>query len=208
MAIVNGYCTLAEIKARLGITDTASDAILENVVEAVSRAIDHATGDRFYVITAATYTFTPDYADWLPLPLAPGLRTVTTLKTDEDGDRAYETTWTTTDYDLEPENAAAFGQPYRAIRVAPNGTRAFPRGLRRSVQIAGDWGWAAIPDAINEACLLQSARLFRRKDAPFGVVGGGDLGEATVIPGGRRTRLDPDAEALVLPYRSYGLVAV
>ena len=39
----------------------------------------------------------------------------------------------------------------------------------------------------NQATLLQAARLFRRKDAIFGVVGGGELGQAVQI-----AKLDPD----------------
>jgi len=40
MAITNGYCTLAQIKASAGITDTVDDVLLELAVEAASREID------------------------------------------------------------------------------------------------------------------------------------------------------------------------
>lgn len=54
MTVVNGYCTLDELKARLDIstTDTADDTKLEVIIQAASRAIDAKTGRRFYATTA------------------------------------------------------------------------------------------------------------------------------------------------------------
>ena len=40
MAITNGYATLAELKAYLGIADTVDDTMLENIIESASRSID------------------------------------------------------------------------------------------------------------------------------------------------------------------------
>ena len=51
------------------------------------------------------------------------LLSVTTLKTDEDGDRTYEITWATTDYDLMPYNATleSQAQPYSHLQTTPDG---------------------------------------------------------------------------------------
>ena len=48
MAIVNGYCTLAQVKAALRITDTTDDTLIENSVEAASRLIDGHAMRNFY----------------------------------------------------------------------------------------------------------------------------------------------------------------
>ncbi len=48
MAITNGYCTLAELKASLAITDSVDDTPLEAAVTAASRMIDDYTGRFFY----------------------------------------------------------------------------------------------------------------------------------------------------------------
>lgn len=263
MSAVNGYCTLADVKARadLTTTDTTRDAFVEQMIEAASRWIDQHTGRHFYALTATRY-FTAQ--DGLALRVS-DLASVSTLKTDEDGDRTYETTWAATDYDLLPYNHP----PYQWLEVTPNGLNVFP-AVRKGVQIAGVWGWpvtvtvagttlaedldtsepavdvvsgtavvagqtiridsedmrvesiatntltvtrgingttaaahttgAAIsiltpPDAIQEASLLLTARLYKRKDAVFGVAGNIALGQiAMTVPE------DRDALALLAPY--------
>ena len=204
MTITNGYCTLAELRARLGYvsTDTADDAMLEAVVMGVSRLIDRYTGRRFYTTSADEtryYTAEDSYTLFLPDDLV----SVTTLSTDEDGDRTYEYTWAVTDYDLEPANAALDGQPYTRIEVTPEGAYLWPVGIRRGVKIVGKFGLAAAPADVKEACLLQSERVFKRKDAPFGVVGSAEMGQALVIP-----KLDPDVALLLAGHRRMGIGGV
>lgn len=187
MAITNGYATLVEIKARLGIADTNDDTTLEACIEAASRYIDNYCNRVFYATTATRY-FTA-IGDDLCLP--DDVLSVTTLKTDEDEDRAYETTWSASDYELDPHN----GSPKTMIRTTPRGNYFFPTH-RRGVEIAGSFGFNATgsyPDAINEACLLQAARYFRRKDAPFGVAGSPEF-QTMTIPN------DPDVLKLIAPY--------
>jgi hypothetical protein len=215
MPITNGYCTLAEIKTELGITDTQDDTFLEGVVNAVSREIDAITHRRFYAATQTRF-FTPEWSDLL---LVDDLLTVTTLKTDEDGDGIYEITWLTSDYLLEPYNAPSESQaePYTQIRRAPNGRYWFPAGgarlatiagsglafwrpdapirapVAKGVEIAGSWGFSsATPPVVNKACLIQGARVAKRRDAPFGVAGFGEFGHSLVI-----AKLDPDVRLLL-----------
>jgi hypothetical protein len=47
-----------------------------------------------------------------------------------------------------------------------------------------------LPDAGHEACLLHSARLYRRRDSLDGTIGWGDMGAIRV------GRLDPDVDML------------
>ena len=58
MAITNGYCTLAEIKAALRLTDTADDTLLENSIEGASRRIDGYCGTFFYQTLKTIKVFT------------------------------------------------------------------------------------------------------------------------------------------------------
>lgn len=192
MAAVNGYTDLITLKTRLDIVDTSVDTILENVIEAASRAIDGFTNRHFFQAAGVTRHYTGEFGDLL---FVDDLVNVTTLTTDEDGDRTYETAWATTDFDLEPFNAADDNRPFTKIRTTPNGVRAFPR-IRRGVEIVGDWGWPAVPDAITEATLIQAFRLYKRKDAPFGVAGNAELGQLQVL-----RMLDPDVKGLIAPYR-------
>src|SRR5690606_1256557 len=71
------------------------------------------------------------------------------VKTDEDGDGVFETTWSATDWQAEPFERMN-GRPYE--RIAAVGGRDFPvdctttsRGRRRSgrarVRVSAQWGW-------------------------------------------------------------------
>jgi hypothetical protein len=190
VAITNGYATLAEIKTHLTISGSTDDDRLEAAVEQASRAIDAECRRVFYATTATRY-FQAEAPDLLIL--GDDLLTVTTLKTDQDGDRTYETTWATTDYDLTPDNAS----PKSAIHLAPQGRYSFPTH-RKGVEIAGSWGYNATgsyPDAISHACVILAARYFKRKDAPFGVLGTPELGFQRI------PRTDTEVKQLLAPYR-------
>jgi hypothetical protein len=158
------------------VTDLDDDAEIEKVITAISRAIDRECRRRFYAATETRY-FTAQRADLL---FVDDLLSVTTLKTDEGGDRVYETTWSTTDYDLLPSNAALNGEPYLRIAPAPMSSKRFP-GHAKAVEIAGSFGYASsTPAVIKEACLLWSMRVWKRHEAIFGVIGTTALGQMTV----------------------------
>lgn len=194
MPLTNAYATLDAAKGRLRIADDGDAGTLEEILTGASRAIDRWVGRRFYGATETRY-YTPASATLLLLP--DDLRTVTTLKTDEDGDRTYETTWATTDYYLGPANAIADGDPYSEIETDPiNGRYEFPL-LPRSVQIVGAWGFCATgsaPAPIVEATLRLAERLYKLRDAPLGVAG-------TIETGVIRIASDRDLEGLLWPYR-------
>ncbi len=173
------------------VTNPIDDAVFESVVEAISRLIDERTGRRFFTTSEdETRYFTAENSDLLRIG---DIVSLTSIKTDEDGDRVYERTWSATDYDLEPFNAALDGKPYSQIRTTPNGLYAFPT-TRKGVQLVGKFGWSAAPKLAKEACLLQAERIFKRKDAPFGVLGSAEMGQSIVIP-----KFDPDVEQMLAP---------
>ncbi len=190
MAIVNGYTTLATLKSRISITDETDDTELERIITAVSRAIDDYCGRRFYAANETRY-YTAMHSDYL---LVDDLLSVTLLSTDEDGDRTYETTWTATDYDLEPANAALDGEPYWEIRTAPEGRYSFP-STARGVKVTGSFGFAsATPAVVEEACLAQCKLVFDARNSVSGVEGGSVNPSVTVS-------LHPFVRTLLNPYR-------
>lgn len=190
------YASVPELKARLGIstTDTDDDEKLSGVLKGISRVIDWDCNRRFYTTTDdETRHFTAEFSDWLD----PGdLLSVTTLQTDDDVDGTFETSWTEdTDFYLLPLNAALDEQPYTKIIVAPLATASysFPVKVVKGVQIVGKWGyWTSVPHNIREATLLSAERLFRRKDAIFGITGSPDVGMLRQI-----VRMDPDVQLLL-----------
>lgn len=57
-----------------------------------------------------------------------------------------------------------------------------------------------VPDAVRRACVMYTARLLKRRFSPEGVAAIGFDGT-----GLRVSRVDPDIEALIAPYVSWGI---
>jgi len=268
------YCAPGTHKAELGIasSDTADDTTLLRKLVNSSRWVDNYCKRRFYVKIETRY-FTALRSAGM---LLPDLLSITTLKTDADGDRTYEDSWAATDYDLLPFNA----WPKWEIGRTPDGDYSFPANVARGIEIAGSWGYGngesatpyedsttttneeldasettvtvtsgavlavgqtilveseqmyvtakstndltvvrgvngttaathatsktvyvyRYPGPIQEACLIQASRLFRRKDAPFGMVGSPEMGYSAIIG-----RLDPDIALAINDYRNLGV---
>ena len=193
MAITDGYTTLDEVKAILRITDNVDDALLETCVEAASRQIDTHC-ERVFTPTTATRLFTPSDSYLVSID---DLSTLTSLKTSSAADGTFDITWTATDYQLEPLNGltGSIYSPYTRIRAI--GDYLFPVvNDEATVQIEGVFGYGtSVPVDVKQACNLLAVRQFKRYDSPLGVAGFGDIGMVRV------SRVDPDIEALLGPYR-------
>ena len=195
--ITFGYTTLARAKEWLGIPTGSADqdALVESLITGASRAIDEHCRRRFYAATETRYL---DARHGHCVRLDQDLRSSTTLKTDEDGDRTYEVTWSAaTDYVLLPRNGPLDGLPYDAIERDPvSGRYSFPTWRRHGVELDGSWGFCATgahPMLIEEACLLAAARQYARKNAPLGVAG-------SVETGFIRVTLDRDVSDKLWPF--------
>lgn len=135
------YLSLEELKLRLdiAITDTDDEPTIRRNLEAASRKVENITGRRFQPYTA-THTYTTRWADEVEVD---DLLIVTSLKTltaNSNGTRTYGDTWASTDYDLEPYDAADADEPYTRIARNPAGLYAFPTE-RRGIEITGTWGY-------------------------------------------------------------------
>lgn len=191
MPITNGYCTLSEVKAALRISDTNDDALLENAIEGASRRIDGYC-DRFFYQKNATAKFFTRYEYKLQVP---DFVSISSLKTDNDGDGIYETTWSASQYSLEPTDGSITGIPFRRI-IAVQGSSfpVFTDPARPPIEITATWGWSAVPDDVREACVLLSMRGFARYNAALGVVGFADM--AITV-----RAVDPDVRDMLNPYK-------
>jgi hypothetical protein len=186
MTLTNGYCTLDDIKDQREIVsaDSADDAFIEDAITAASRYIDGVANRRFYKDTAdQTRTYRARGGAVL---LIDDLVSVTTLKTDDDGDRTYETTWAATDYDLMPANASNDSIPYTWIEITPNGNNSFPTQAK-GVQIVGKFGFPAVPADIEYACRLIAMRAYQNRygqntDGPATITGAGVVIKPADVP--------------------------
>jgi hypothetical protein len=196
MAVVNGYCTVAQLKARFDLDGPDNDPLITNAVNAASRQVDQHCHRRFYVdttVAARVFQATSPY-----LVEVDDFSTTTGLivKTDSGDNGTYDVTWDAADYQVEPLNAVAGGiEGHAYTRVRAVSTRRFYLGRRPRVQITAKWGWAAVPPPVADATMIQAARLFRRKDTPDGIAGGFEFGAVRVS-----SRFDPDVEMLLAPF--------
>jgi hypothetical protein len=200
MAIVNGYCTLSQVKAALRITDTTDDALIENSVEAASRLIDGHAMRNFYSVGTATRLFAATDSLYVQIDDLAG--TAVTIETSSLADGVFDITFAPTDYQLEPLNGTLDGIGWAFDRIRAVGDYTFPNltpllnDQQALVRVTGVWGWPAVPKAIETATMIQASRIFKRFDSPLGVAGFGDFGAVRVS-----RFLDPDVEQLVMPYR-------
>lgn len=195
MAITNGYCTLAEVKAALRLSDANDDTLIERAIEGASRRIDGYCGRWFYkTASTAIELYSRDLYVLRTQDIA---NTTVTVKTDDDGDGSFETTWVQgTDYQLEPTTVVISGFPY--YRIVAIGAKTFPVDdtlpSAPRIEVTAQWGWDAIPHDVREACILLSMRQFARLNAALGVVGFADMAVQV-------RAVDPDVRDMLAPYR-------
>lgn len=196
MAISNGYATLAELKSYLKIEDSMEDTLLEHIVEAASRSIDRIANRRFYLDSSASArTYRP--SDLLRVFVDDfGSTSGLIVKTDPNSAGVYQTTLVVnTDFITEPVNAAAKGRPWNYITIVSGESFSLPTNYRPQVEVTARWGWPSVPDDINQATLILSADLYKRKDSIGGVLGLSELGAIRMSPLGR------DITAMVRAYK-------
>lgn len=205
MALVHAYCNELQLRDQFADAGSLVDTgVLERAINASSRAIDRYCGRRFWLdaqVTTRLYRpCEPDIAWVDDIGSTAGL----IIKTDHDDDGVFEQTWVAgQDYELEPGNADADGGAYAWWRIVAVGDLRFPTtGRRKRLQDTGLHGWSQIPDEVEQACLLKSAGLVKRKDSPHGVMGFDGFGAVRV------TRQDPDVVALLRPYMRLQIGAV
>lgn len=213
MAWKSDYITLAQLKSHLRITDTADDTDLAFAITAASRAMDQSANRQFGLTGSAVaryYEYTGE--PWAGLHNKDRLSTIlndplqfrytieiddlmtTTglvVKVDRDDNGVFEETIASTSFELHPWNAAANSEPWTRIVLDQDVT--FPTLSPRSIEVTANWGWSTVPDDIKQATLIQAARFFSRRNAPFGIAGSPDSGsEMRLID-----RLDPDVALMV-----------
>jgi hypothetical protein len=200
------YCTPESLKNRFGITDTTDDYEIHAACWASSRSLENYCKRVFWTtsIAEARVFETPDPYH-LELPEFCDVLSVITLKTDEDGDGIFETTWASTDFELGPRSAPYQPEPRPYTEILAVGTKRFPHPARQGmraglVQVLGPWGWSTTPYGIRQAALILAAETFKLKDAPLGIAGFGEFGAV-------RVRDNPMTRRFATPYihRRFGI---
>lgn len=197
---MSNYLTLAEFKENSYLGDMPVDAYAQLAIDAAEEAIEAYTERRFYQGgTADAYYYTATDTKYLPID---DLVSLVSLKTDDNADGTYETTWAAADSLLAPYNASIIEQPYTRIETNAAVSRTFPL-TPKGVEVTGQFGWPAIPDRVKDATLLQAVRFYKRfREAPFGVAGVSLDGSALRL----LSRLDADVELMLSRLRRVPVV--
>jgi hypothetical protein len=171
---------------------TDRDALLNLALAAASQAIDDFTGRRFdadATATARVYRTAGRVRRGRDgaLLLIDDVSSLTGLQIEVGYSGSYSVA---TDFETAPDNALVRNRPITGL-LRP--ASSWPTALGR-VRVTAKWGWPSVPDVVEQACVLQAARLYRRKDSPEGVVGNAEWGTLRV------SRVDPDVQALLAPF--------
>lgn len=198
MAITNGYCTLAEIKAFVNIVDSNDDDELEDAVNSASRQIDAYCGRKFYADGATSAKVYRTRNPYMVVVDDISTSTGLVLKYDDSDDGTYETTVASTDFILLPLNGEAFGIDglgFTSIELLSDGPHEFPTthtNNRPRIEVTANWGFAAVPEPVRQACLMLSSENFAMRNTPLGIAGVGEFGVLAVRQNRQITRmLDP-----------------
>lgn len=195
MAVTNGYCTLADVKAALRITDSVDDALIENSINSASRMIDQYCNRYFYSTSANEvryYKANDGFVCWID-----DAQSISSLETSATDPLIFDTTWQAGDYQLLPANRWANGAYYPITGITATDNYLFPVWADMAlVKVTGQFGWASIPEPIKFACIIQASRLFKRLESPLGVAGVSDMGIMRV-----GYSIDGDVAQLINPFR-------
>lgn len=188
------YCTLAEVKSSLRITDNFDDAILTKAITAAEETIDAYCARSFGKTAEITRYYSPRDSFVTDID---DLVSLTALYTSADDTQAnYTIQWSSEDYQLEPLNGYVDGAYSPATRIRAIGDYTFQNlAGEASVKVTGIFGWNAVPGSISQAAILLSSRIYKRNDSPLGIISG-ELGSMRV-----GVRLDPDVEHMIQRYR-------
>jgi hypothetical protein len=198
VSLVNAYTTLNDVKTalRIPLADTVDDLMLTSAINAASRQIDGEC-DRVFFSQSASRVYVPESSILCEIDDATAITKVETSSGD-----GFTVEIPATDYQLEPLNNRSGGQTVPATRIRATGAFLFPVFSQRSVnldeatvRVTGTFGFTPVPDAIKQAALLLSIRIFKRLDSPLAVAGFGDLGAIRV------SRTDPDVMAMIRPFQ-------
>ena len=196
MAIVNGYATLSEVKAAARITDSVDDSLLEMATETASRIIDGYCERRFFTAGTEVRFYKAESSYVVNVDDIAG--TALVLETSSGIDGIYDEVFTTADYQAEPLNRTASGIEFPITRFRAINDYLFPTDLQgeTAVRVTAVFGFGtAVPTQIRQATVLLALRTFSRLQSPLGVAGFGDMGAVRV------GRVDPDVQAILMPFR-------
>ena len=198
-------CTLANVREapELPASDTTRDNLIQSLISDLSRAIMREYDREFAPATASATRRFQVPAGSLYLDLAPyDLRTVSSLTINPEASPGSVLT-ATTDYQLMPVTSPQ--GPYQGIRFSNRLTSLHVSQTAQDygytlVDIAGAWGFSAVPDDVKRACVIAVQSGLRRDLTELAIAGIDE--PQSISPEGPATHAIPAASRrLLAPYR-------
>ena len=187
------YATTSDLKAYLGLTGTADDALLLSCMQRAQSMVDTHCDQVFEASADTTRYFdaVEDVADAV-LHLDYPLAAITSI-TNGDGVAV-----ATTEYVTEPRNRT----PYHRIRLLGSKNKYWDTTSsgdpENAITIVGKWAYStSAPPAIVQACVRLAAYMYRQKDSQVFDVTADPASGQLIIPKG----LPPDVKQMLMPYR-------
>ena len=166
------YASILDFRSQIDKNSNATDTVLNSILNAattnIDRAVNHYVPGLEYFKAPMNGTARPYYGSGKTWQRIDPCISITLVEVkDSTTDTTYES-WAATDWvafsgGYEHPNFADL--PYTGVMSDPNGDYViFTKGLRSaSVRITARWGYSATPPAdIAEACIMQSARWYKR----------------------------------------------
>lgn len=202
MPVTFAYCSAAEVRAQMNMTDATQDANILLIINAASKAINDYTHrpDGFVALAAAAARIYTGSGG--PVQKINECVDITMVAVKDSPTDTTYTDWAPTDWipftgdsrfpEFQPLDR---GRPYTAIMIEPGGdyshfasgsytgrggfrpSHSAHRGVP-TVQVTARWGFAAIvPEPIKQATIIQVARWFKRGGSAWAdALASGDLG--------------------------------
>lgn len=169
------YVTVDELSPWIGQTTTRNAALVDQVIDAASEAVDLACGRRFdndtttstreFYVSSAIATIYIDDA-----------MSIGEVAVDTAGEGTF-TAVASSDYDLLPLNGVGpdqrTGWPTTAVHYR-NGYL-WPSASWPTVRVSARWGWVAVPSVVKQATIRLASTLFHHKDTKLGVLNFGEV---------------------------------
>lgn len=197
------YVTTTELADYLDADKVADQVSLQMAISAASRSVDKYCRRQFGQVPGAvvryyTARWCSSRSLWVvdidDLMVSVGINVV--IRNDTGDYDSVPTGWT-----LYPFNALRDGFPFTELALDDT---THITDVEGNVKIFAQFGWDATPTPVRQATLMQASRLWKRRDAPFGIAGSPESGSEMRL----LSKLDPDVEHSLKPFRkSRGLFA-
>lgn len=159
------YCSVADVKNYLGVSEAGDDALLADLIADAQKAIDNYTGRTFEASSDTTRYFDVDVdVDGATLYFDDDLCAITTCKTNADASGGGTSLTQDTHYISQPRNIT----PWYGFKMLSSSDYDwdYTDDSEMGIEITGRWAYSTgAPNDIKHACRRLASYYYRQKDA-------------------------------------------